>query len=154
MKDGTKAAELSATVCAIPRDLLDSYIHLMTVIAENLTGKNKLYFYNQRLPQMIFNYLQQNYASHITLNRLSEKFGCCNSTLTKSFQGEYGKTVMECLSEIRMQKAAELLCKSRRSIKEISADCGYSDQNYFSKVFSAAYGCAPSAFRREHLERE
>lgn len=153
LKDRRQATELANGVRAIPRDLIDSYINLMTVIAENLTGQNKLYFFNERLPQLILEYLNQHYASRITLDRLSKKFGCCNSTLTKCFQNEYGQTIIEKLTDIRVQKAAELLCKSRCSIKEISSDCGFSDQNYFSKVFSSKYGCPPSTYRKEHAHR-
>ena len=38
---------------------------------------------------------------------------------------------------------------SRRSIKEIALDCGFSDQNYFSKVFLKETGKTPTQFRRE-----
>lgn len=153
LKDRRKAVDLAAGVRAVPRELMDSYINIMTVIAENLTGQNKLFFFNERLPQLILEYLNQNYGSRITLERLSRKFGCCNSTLTKCFQSEFGQTVMERLTEIRLRHAVEFLCKSRRSIKEISAECGFADQNYFSKVFSSAYGCPPSAYRKRYAEQ-
>ena len=47
----------------------------------------------------------------------------------------------------RMQRAKDLLRDHSRSIKEISAESGYSDPNYFSKLFKKIVGLTPTEFR-------
>lgn len=49
---------------------------------------------------------------------------------------------------IRLQKARELLRTTDRSVSEIAYDVGFTDPNYFSRVFSEAFGMAPSAARK------
>lgn len=147
LKDHEKAAALAASVQAISREKLDAYIHLMTIVAEYLTGKNKLHMRNERLPQLTAAYLNRNYGTKITLEGLAQKFGCCKSTLTHGFKQEYGTSVMEYLTCLRMSHAKEELTGTDRSIKEIAADCGFYDQNHFSKTFLKRFGCLPSEYR-------
>jgi len=39
-----------------------------------------------------------------------------------------------------------------RTVNEVAAECGFSNQSYFSKVFSATYGIPPREYR--HKENE
>ena len=148
--DKKQALDIATTVKAIDRGLIDSYINIMIVLAEYLTSTNRLFAHNDKLPQMVKEYINKNYASKITLTILSQKFGCCNATLTKSFKKEYNSTIMGYLTEVRLQKAEDFVRKTRNSFKEISADCGFYDQNYFSKTFTKRYGCSPSEYRQKH----
>lgn len=147
LKDSKKAAEITSTIKTIDRNLIDSYINIMILLAEYITGTNRTFSGTEKLPSLIKEFISKNYSAKITLNTLSHKFGCCNTTLTKSFKNEYGITIMDYLFKVRIEKAAELVLKTRRSFKEISNDCGFYDQNYFSKSFSKYYGVSPSQYR-------
>ena len=151
--DKSQAIEISRTIKAIDRKLINSYINIMILLAEYLTSTNRLFAHNDKLPQLVKEYINKNYASKITLTILSQKFGCCNATLTKSFKKEYNSTIMGYLTEVRLQKAEDFVRKSRNSFKEISADCGFYDQNYFSKSFTKRYGCSPTEYREKHSGR-
>ena len=148
-----KADEICATVRAVNRDLIYSYISIMAVLAEYITESNRLFSYTDRLPQLIMNYIHNNLSSKITLSILSQKFGCCNSTLEKSFKSEYNLPIMTYISQLRLEKSEEMLRKTRKSLKEISFECGFYDQNYFSKIFARQYGCSPSEYRSLKLQQ-
>lgn len=145
------ASELTDTVKTIDRNLIHSYINIMTVLAEYLTGTNKLFAPDKKLPQLITDYINKNYSSKITLSILSQKFECCNATLTNSFKKEYKLSIMEYICSLRLEKSKEMLEKSRKSIKEISNECGFYDQNYFSKTFAKSYGISPTDYRKNFL---
>ena len=145
--DRDSAEKISKTVKAINRKLIYSYINIMTVISEYLTGTNKLFANNEKLPQLVKEYINKNYSSKITLTILSQKFECCNATLTKSFKKEYNLSIMTYLNDIRLEKASEMIVKTRKPFKEIAIDCGFYDQNYFSKMFSRKFNCSPSEYR-------
>ncbi len=147
LKDKQKATEIAKEVEAIERDKIYSYLNVMTILAEYLTQTSRICLHTGKLPKLVAEYVNQNYKSKITLDILSQKFGCCNSTLTNCFKKEYKMSIMTYLNEVRLEKAKELLEKSVKSNKEISILCGFSDQNYFSKVFSKKFGCSPSAYR-------
>lgn len=52
------------------------------------------------------------------------------------------------INKIRMEKAAHLLLSSDASILEVSEQCGFSNQRYFSTVFKQLYGTTPSKYRQ------
>ena len=146
--DKELATEAVDSVREVPERLMKSYISIMTVIAEYVTETNRLYPLNSNLAVMVKTYINQNFSSKITLELLAERFNCSQSLLIKSFKKEYGTTIMKELMEVRLLKAEEHLRKSRIPLKEIADECGFSDQNYFSKVFASRYGCSPSEFRK------
>lgn len=145
----TYATEAVNSVKEVPERLMKSYISIMTVIAEYVTETNRLSPGNSNLAVLVKTYLNQNYSSKITLEVLAQRFNCSQSLLIKSFKKEYDTTIMKELMEVRLLKAEEHLKKSRIPLKEIADECGFSDQNYFSKVFAAKYGCSPSEYRKK-----
>ena len=145
----TYATEAVNSVKEVPERLMKSYISIMTVIAEYVTQTNRLSPGNSNLAVLVKTYLNQNYSSKITLEVLAQRFNCSQSLLIKSFKKEYDTTIMKELMEVRLLKAEEHLKKSRIPLKEIADECGFSDQNYFSKVFAAKYGCSPSEYRKK-----
>ena len=148
VKDKKTAMELTHNITAIDRQQIYSYINIMTVLAEYLTSTNRISSFNKRLPLLVKEYLNKNYSKKITLNILSQKFGCCNATLTKSFKEEYKTSIMNYLCDIRLKKAEKMLTNSGKTVKEIAQYCGFYDQNYFSKVFTSRYGIPPKEYAR------
>lgn len=59
-----------------------------------------------------------------------------------------GKTLLEYGKEIVVQKAADLLNDTDLSISDICEKLGYSNRNYFNKIFEAKYGVSPSEYRK------
>ena len=59
---------------------------------------------------------------------------------------EYGTTVNSYITDVRLSEAVNMLRAGDRHIGEIATETGFSDQSYFSKVFSAKYGIPPSEY--------
>jgi AraC family transcriptional regulator len=53
------------------------------------------------------------------------------------------------LRQFRVERARELLFGSRLSLAQIAYDCGFADQSHFTRVFTAAVGTTPGAWRRQ-----
>ena len=51
------------------------------------------------------------------------------------------------LNEFRVRKAQQLMQDPRLNLKDISTACGYSDSNYFTRVFKRITGKTPSEYR-------
>lgn len=129
---------------------ITSCVSIMEICAEYITLSNHLTAPVKDIPTRVMEYLMQNYAQKITLEDLCRKFYCSRGTLTSSFRKVYGCSILTCLNEIRLSKSTGLLTQSNLSIHSISMLCGFSDQNYYSKVFQRAYGSAPTQYRRKH----
>ena len=59
---------------------------------------------------------------------------------------KYGTTVNSYITDVRLGEAVNMLKIGDRHIGEIATETGFSDQSYFSKVFSAKYGVPPSEY--------
>ena len=70
-------------------------------------------------------YLQKSYADEITLPSLARQFGLNEFKLKKGFRKLFGTSVIAFLSDIRFQKACELLTYSNDSVAEIAKKVGY-----------------------------
>lgn len=93
-------------------------------------------------------FIQQNYMKPIGLVETSELVGFKPSYFSALFKKETGQNFLEYLSEVRIQKAKELLRETNLSIAEICTRVGYSDPKHFSETFKKYAGIKPGEFRK------
>jgi two-component system response regulator YesN len=67
------------------------------------------------------------------------------------FKKETGKTINQFITEIRIEKAKELLKDRQIKLYEIASLIGFSDANYFAKTFRKLEGINPSDFREKYF---
>ncbi|WP_077616993.1 response regulator [Bacillus sinesaloumensis] len=94
-------------------------------------------------------FLDKNYEKSISLDTVAEQVGISSYYLSKLFKERFQHTIIEYLTNIRLEKAKELLL-SRVSLKEIALSIGYKDPNYFSRVFKKELGMSPSEYRAKY----
>ena len=63
------------------------------------------------------------------------------------FKRETGQTYIAYLTEVRLDKAVELLNTTDDKTYVIAQKVGYQEQNYFSYVFKKRFGISPTKFR-------
>ena len=73
---------------------------------------------------------------------------CSVQTLIGEFKKHYGKTPSRVITDLRIQKAKELLSATDCSISQIAEDCGFDNVYYFSNAFKKETGMTPSAYRK------
>ncbi len=96
----------------------------------------------------IIAYINFNLGRDITLKTLSEEFHFSKSYLSSQFKQETGVTIVDFVTNVRIEKAAELLLTSDHKIQDISSYVGYLDNNYFVKVFKSKYKMTPTQYRK------
>jgi len=92
-------------------------------------------------------YITDHYNKDISLDDVSRSVNISPYYFSKLFKDETGENFIEFLTNIRMEKAKELLNHSDYSIKEICILVGYSDPNYFSRIFKKNMGNTPTEYR-------
>ena len=70
------------------------------------------------------------------------------STLMRQMLEHYGISPQKYLTSCRLQQAEALLKNTSLLIKEIAVQSGFSDSNYFCKIFRREYGISPAEFRK------
>ncbi len=129
-------------------EALKSYINIMTVIAEHITKSNKLTSQQNTLPFLIRKEIINNYAKNLTLPDLAKKFGCSVATMTTAFKAEYNMSIHRFLINTRLESAVEMLKSSDKTVKEISEECGFYDQNHFYRSFKSRFNMSPVEYRK------
>lgn len=93
-------------------------------------------------------YIRQNAGNHITVQMLASFCHCSESYLSRIFKRRTGLNINVYINKVRMELAKNHLLLSKENIAEIAANVGFSDPNYFSRVFTQIIGISPTEFRR------
>lgn len=91
-------------------------------------------------------------SDEISLNTIAAEVRMSPSYFSSIFSKEMGKTFVEYLTEIRMDRAKELLMCSSMKTSEIGYEVGYKDPHYFSYIFKKTQNCTPKEFRARGKE--
>ncbi len=98
----------------------------------------------------VCSYLNEHFNENFSLDDASSLAGVSPFYLSKLFKEETGETFVNYVTDKRLNKAKQLLSETDFSIKEITAQTGYNDQNYFSRLFKNKFGVTPTDFREMH----
>ncbi len=93
-------------------------------------------------------FLEQHYTDpDLSLTEVAARVNLSASHFSVVFSQETGHTFKECLTDIRINKAKELLRMTGLRSADIAYQVGYNDPHYFSSVFKKHTGLSPSEFR-------
>jgi two-component system, response regulator YesN len=94
--------------------------------------------------------MERRYAEpELSLNDVAAQVNLSPCHFSAVFSQETGRTFKECLTEIRIKKAKELLRTTPLRTAEICYQVGYNDPHYFSHVFKKQTGRTPGEFRSQ-----
>ncbi|ASD26201.1 GlxA family transcriptional regulator [Brevundimonas diminuta] len=83
-----------------------------------------------------------------SLNCLAQELHVSDRTLMRRFKRETGRTPLEQLQEMRIERARKLLETTALSIADIAASVSYRDVSTFSRLFTRRTSVTPAAYRR------
>ena len=127
-------------------DLINVQTEMIIKLTQAVADSKKLSGYSPVIRNLLI-YLEANYTQNYSLHDFAEHSHISEEHLSRLFRKEVGTTLTTYIGDLRTQKAAELLKTTQLSISEIAMYVGYSDSNYFVKVFKKRYGMTPSAYR-------
>lgn len=96
------------------------------------------------------NIISYNYNSGLTIEKLADILHINASYFTRIFKKEIGISPKRYILTKQITRAKELLASTDASVFEIANSVGFSDQLYFSRVFSKFEKISPSEYRKRH----
>lgn len=94
-------------------------------------------------------YINDHYADNdLSLDIISQSTFVTPAYLCVLFKEQMGSTLNKYINDFRLEKSKELLQNPNIKISEIASMVGYSDGNYFTKIFKKSTGKTPSEYRR------
>lgn len=113
-----------------------------------LARKRKLGSEARRLARQAMAYLHEHYTDDVSREELASYLGISSDYLSVCFRTEVGMAPIAYLNRYRINQAKGLLKRSDKSITEIAVSVGFSNSNYFGRVFRQQVGVTPEAYRR------
>lgn len=98
----------------------------------------------------VLSYIENNYASKISLVDLCNVSNMSRSTLLNQFRVLCNCSPTEYLQSVRIDNARKLLAESDASIATVAQDCGFYDSAHFTKTFVAKTNILPKDYRQAH----
>ena len=93
--------------------------------------------------------LQERFAC-VTLKMLSQRFLLSEGHINRLVRKEVNMGAMAYIKHLRLEAASRARVSSEKHICEIGEDVGYSEPNYFCRIFKEAYGMTPSEYREKY----
>lgn len=137
--------ELSATLekaNGLIGDMIRAYCRLVRTHAGNQYSA---------VVQKTLAYIDANLSGELTLRGLARMMQVSSGYLSTLFHRETGETLAGHISSQRMKLALHLLRSTRLQVQTVAQLSGFSDPNYFSKLFKRIYGVPPLQYRREQF---
>lgn len=86
-----------------------------------------------------------------SLQDIAKECGYNKNHLIRMFKKETGKTPHAYITEIKIEKAKQLLLVSNASLAQISTECGFGDYINLYKAFVKAEGCPPLVWKKQQV---
>ncbi|MBW9171503.1 response regulator [Clostridium estertheticum] len=128
-----KISELKNCVSLVLKDLI-------TYISSYKRSKNI------DVVEKVKEYIENNYMNDVSLDNLAHYISMSSFYLSRIFSKVEGTNIKEYIIKIRMEKAKSMLIEGKKSVKQISLEVGYLDQNYFSKAFKKYTNISPKEY--------
>ena len=98
-------------------------------------------------------YIENNYRDVVTLEDVVKVASLSHSSLTQLFKSELAMTPIEYVWHHRLVVAKKFLEFTDLPIKDVAARCGFKTTQHFSRRFEGHYGCNPTSFRVDVVEK-
>jgi len=92
-------------------------------------------------------YIQENFHHPISRESIAAHFNLSPSHLSRLFRQQGHMGLVEYISWVRLERAKFMLKKYHFRLEEVAQRCGYSDVNYFCRVFKKKTGLTPTQYR-------
>ena len=100
-----------------------------------------------RVGAMIRSFIEENYMYDISMQELARRMNYSEPYFCKLFKQCFNQNFTSYLTEYRIAEAKKLLEQPTVNVKDVGKAVGYSDSNYFTKVFKRITGQSPTEYR-------
>ena len=104
-----------------------------------------------RLISQARDFILDHYADPMSVDDMAQHFFLSREYFIRLFRRVTGQTPHAYLTQVRIEKAQDLLRSPDLSVKAVAAQVGFNDQHYFTKVFSKHTGMPPTQYQRRSV---
>lgn len=120
--------------------------------SSDIISSTNLYEY-EKLVLKAQEYIRQHLSNDLNMQGIADYLHCSTSHLMHIFKKKTGKTVIEYITDERINKARQILKDSELPIHQTARICGYEDYSYFTRVFKKETGVTPRNYREIYRKK-
>lgn len=133
-----------------------AHIYLLTsAILRYYAGQrgelDRMVYHNVIRLRPVIEYITENYGEKIYIETLSDMVALSPDYFTKMFKDSIGKTPIDYINGVRVNHSLRLLTMTDTPINEIADRLGFSNPNYFHKIFKSYMSTSPLAYRKSGM---
>jgi AraC-like DNA-binding protein len=115
--------------------------HLQQIAVESIdhTNQSRLHF--------VLHYIHEHLTDKIAVDALSRKAYLSRNMFFKWFKEQFGVTPLDYINRERIKLAKQLLADKRNNVSAVSMQCGFTDVNYFVRLFKKSEGITPGVYQ-------
>ena len=147
---------LGKDVCYMLPIRANIYLMMTALLRYYCGSKNeldKLVYHNVLRLRPVINYISESFSEKLTIKELADIIMVSPDYFTKMFKDSIGKTPIDYINGIRVNRAMQLLVSTELSMAEISEQIGFCNANYFHKIFKQYMNVSPLAYRKSAKQR-
>ncbi|MCI1654070.1 MAG: response regulator [Lachnospiraceae bacterium] len=103
-----------------------------------------------KLVSAVLSYIEEHFCENISLASTAEAVAISKTYLCDIFKKELGMTFVNYVTNLRIERAKELLADPTLKMYEISSAVGFNDYTYFSQIFKKRTGMTLSEYRKRY----
>ena len=139
--------DILQTVQRMEKDDLQKWLSDICIRMQEMIQKKRLDTTKSFVTKAM-EYVDEHYGDvDLNVDSICTTLGVSSAYFSTVFKKETGKTFINYLTELRMNKAVHLLNEKDEKTYIIAQQVGYSDPNYFSYVFKKQFGVSPSKYK-------
>lgn len=154
-----KKLELLKTAPLGGEQLIKNYLEIFLIelirsLTETKKGNNsflKKSEYDNKFIDDIVKILNQKVYSSLDIDDICGATAYSRAHIFREFKKITGKTVMNYYSDLKMEKAKQLLRETDNSVSNIAEILNFDTPNYFSKTFKKKIGLTPLQYKKRYL---
>lgn len=128
---------------------LEEFLLYWMELLEELCRTNHLRNQKKDICLLAKNYIEDHYGdADLSLELLGEKLNCSSSYLSRKFKEKWAVSMIEYITEVRIDRAKELLEDTDITVQEIAELTGYLSSPSFVKTFKKKTGTTPGNYRK------
>ena len=145
---------ISKDVCYILPVKAHVFLLTSAIIRYYASSRNELdrmIYHNVIRLRPVIEYITENYGEKIYIETLADMVALSPDYFTKMFKDSIGKTPIEYINGLRINKSMQMLFETKKSMAEIADEIGFCNPNYFHKIFKQYINESPLAYRKSTL---
>jgi Response regulator containing CheY-like receiver domain and AraC-type DNA-binding domain len=111
---------------------------------------NKVNLNVNEVVEQLYEYIREHYTEAFSYEEFAKRFGYHSNYISNTFTNSKGISPNKLITNLRIEKAKELLINYSYPLKEISGMIGYNDVFYFSRIFKESVGVSPKHYRENY----